>query len=73
MSEQRKVGNVKWFSVKKGYGFIIDEEGNDVFVHSTGITEGRKNGGLKENDEVTFIIIEGKTGPQAGDVKLLHS
>lgn len=60
-------GTVKWFSNQKGYGFICDEEGNDVFVHHTGINmEGFKT--LKEGEEVEYEIEEGEKGPQAVQV-----
>ena len=67
-----KTGVVKWFNMKKKYGFITDAEGNDVFVHMSGITKGRKNNSLKPGDEVTFEIVDGKTGPQAGNVELVR-
>ncbi|MBI1922341.1 MAG: cold shock domain-containing protein [Geobacter sp.] len=60
-------GVVKWFNDKKGYGFIMREEGEDVFVHFSSIQgEGYKS--LSEGQEVTFDIIEGSKGPQAANV-----
>ncbi len=60
-------GKVKWFSDKKGYGFITAEDGKDVFVHHTGILgEGRKT--LREGDEVEFEIKQGPKGEQAVNV-----
>ncbi|MDR0659263.1 MAG: cold-shock protein [Prevotellaceae bacterium] len=61
-------GKVKWFNKDKGFGFILTEEGNDVFVHYTGIV---KNGfrTLEEGQEVFFELTEGKKGMQAIDVK----
>ena len=64
-----KTGKVKWFSDMRGYGFITDEDGKDVFVHySSIIMEGRKS--LNQNDVVEFEIGEGKDGrSQAVNVK----
>lgn len=61
-------GTVKWFSEKKGYGFLSTEDGKDVFVHYTAI---EKNGfkKLKEGQSVEFEIEEGSRGPQAVNVK----
>ena len=60
-------GKVKWFSDKKGFGFITSADGKDVFVHHTGITgEGRKT--LQEGDEVEFEVKQGPKGEQSIDV-----
>ena len=60
-------GTVKWFNNQKGFGFISDEQGNDVFVHSSGIqSNGFKS--LEEGQEVEFEVIEGQKGPQAVNV-----
>jgi CspA family cold shock protein len=64
----RVTGVVKWFNATKGFGFISNDEGNDVFVHYSSI---RDNGGfrsLEEGQEVEFTIEQGKKGPQAQDV-----
>ena len=60
-------GTVKWFDQTKGFGFIVTEEGNDVFVHYSAI-EGDGFTVLDEGEEVTFDITEGKRGPQATEV-----
>jgi CspA family cold shock protein len=60
-------GIVKWFSDKKGYGFIEQENGPDVFVHHSNINaQGFKS--LKEGDQVTFEIEQGQKGPTAANV-----
>ena len=64
-------GRVKWFSEKKGYGFITQEDGNDVFVHYSAIgTEGFKT--LREGDEVEFEISQGEKGLQATNVTVVE-
>ena len=63
-------GTVKWFNNQKGYGFISDAEGNDVFVHYSGLDmEGFKS--LEEGAEVEFEITDGAKGPQATGVKVI--
>ena len=60
-------GTVKWFNNQKGYGFISDEEGNDVFVHYTGLNmDGFKT--VEEGQEVEFEVVNGAKGPQATNV-----
>jgi cold shock protein len=61
-------GTVKWFNSQKGYGFISQEDGPDVFVHHSAIQgEGYKS--LEENQKVEFDVTEGPKGPQASNVR----
>ena len=63
-------GTVKWFSDQKGYGFIEQEDGQDLFVHHTGINaSGFKT--LNEGQRVRFEIETGEKGPKAKDVEIL--
>lgn len=60
-------GTVKWFNEKKGYGFIEQEDGSDVFVHFSGINgSGFKT--LNEGDRVSFTVEQGQKGPAAVNV-----
>ena len=64
-------GTVKWFNEKKGYGFIEQEDGTDVFVHFSGINgSGFKT--LNEGDRVTFDVEQGHRGPAAQPVTRLY-
>ena len=63
-------GTVKWFNNQKGYGFISDESGNDVFVHYSGLNmEGFKS--LEEGASVEFDVVEGSNRPQATNVTVV--
>ena len=64
-------GQVKWFDQKKGYGFITQEEGDDLFVHYSAIDgDGFKT--LDEGDEVEFEVSQGQKGLQATNVTVLR-
>ena len=63
-------GTVKWFNNQKGFGFISDEQGNDVFVHYSGLNmEGFKS--LEDGQEVEIEVVNGAKGPQATNVTRL--
>ena len=65
-------GTVKWFNNQKGYGFIRDEEENDVFVHYTGLNmEGFKS--LEEGQTVEFEIMDVEKGKQAINVTVVEN
>ena len=59
-----KTGTVKFFNEAKGFGFIKDEQGQEIFVHATGLEDK-----IRENDTVNFEVAEGKKGLNAVNVK----
>tara|TARA_B100001123_G_scaffold326287_1_gene366956 strand:- start:228 stop:443 length:216 start_codon:yes stop_codon:yes gene_type:complete len=66
----RQNGIVKWFNVSKGFGFIVREDQEDVFVHYSSIRgEGYRM--LDEGQKVEFEVVQGDKGPQASDVVVL--
>ena len=72
---ERKVfmhtGTVKWFNSEKGYGFINNDGGADVFVHFSAIKEDGARKNLEEGQEVQFDIVDSSRGPQASNVTKL--
>ena len=60
-------GTVKWFNVRKGFGFISNDDGPDIFVHYTQI-QGEGDKRLTEGDTVEFEIVPGEIGPRAAKV-----
>ena len=67
MSNNRVVGTVKWFNAEKGYGFLSQEGGEDVFVHHSAIqAEGYRS--LQEGQTVEFTVSRGPKGLQASNV-----
>ena len=67
---ERKKGTIKWFNSSKGFGFIQQQSGEDVFVHFQAIVgDGYKT--LNENDKVEFSVTQGPKGLQATEVKVL--
>jgi len=64
---ERVTGTVKWFNATKGFGFIQQDEGEDVFVHYSAISgDGYRS--LEEGQRVEFVVVQGEKGPQAQDV-----
>jgi len=60
----KKTGKVKWFNNQKGYGFIIQDNGTEIFVHFKDV-----DGAIGDNDDVEFEVSDGRKGPQAINVK----
>ncbi len=68
--ENRQTGTVKWFNDRKGFGFIIPEQGDDVFVHYRSI-RGEGHRSLLEGQSVEFDVVESTKGLQAEDVAVI--
>ena len=68
---EREIGTVKWFNGSKGYGFIVREQGSDVFVHYSAISGGGYRS-LEEGQRVELTVTQGAKGPQAEDVTILE-
>ena len=69
---ERERGTVKWFNANKGFGFIIMENGDEIFVHSHAIEgSGKGRRSLRDGQPVSFVVRESEKGPQAEEVKAL--
>jgi CspA family cold shock protein len=69
-NEEREEGEVKWFNVSKGFGFIRRDNDEEIFVHFRSIRSkhpGRR--GLRDGQRVTYVVVESDKGPQAEDVE----
>jgi len=64
----REEGQVKWFNVSKGFGFITKDDGEEIFVHFRSIRGGGRRG-LKDGQRVSFVVADSDKGPQAEDVE----
>ena len=69
-SDDSEEGSVKWFNVKKGYGFITRDQGDDVFVHYRNL-EGKGRRSIAEGQRVSFIVVDGDKGLQAEEVQAI--
>jgi len=65
-----ETGTVKWFNVKKGYGFITRDEGEDIFVHYRNL-QGKGRRTISEGQRVEFVVIDGDKGLQADEVQAI--
>jgi CspA family cold shock protein len=70
MAQDVAQGKVKWFNRNKGFGFIEEDSGRDIFVHATALSQGGVVA-LEEGERVQFEILEGAKGPMAGKVMRL--
>lgn len=68
INTQQKTGTVKWFDTRKGYGFIAEDGGKDIFVHANNL-DGTSS--LADGDKVKFLVSEGPKGPNAIEVRRL--
>lgn len=66
-----ETGTVKWFNIKKGYGFITRDQGDDVFVHYRNIQGGQGRKAIAEGQRVRFVVVTGDKGLQAEEVEAL--
>ena len=64
----REQGQVKWFNVSKGFGFITKDDGEEIFVHFRSIRGGGRRG-LRDGQRVSFVVAQSDKGPQAEDVE----
>jgi cold shock protein len=60
-------GTIRWFNRKKGFGFIVGEDGEDIFVHFSEVIDENPHR-LKEGDAVEFELVQGEKGPKAAKV-----
>ena len=68
--EGREEGTVKWFNVSKGFGFIIRENGDEIFVHFRSIRgPGKGRRALRDGQRVSFTVVQSDKGPQAEEVE----
>ena len=66
-------GTVKWFNTQRGYGFIKDSDGNDIFCRYTGIISDKNFKTLYQNQSVEFDIDDGAKGKQAVNIRVVHN
>jgi CspA family cold shock protein len=67
-------GRIKWFSLEKGYGFIVQDSGGEIFVHRNSVSSAEDGTlpALEEGQEVLYVVSEGSKGPQASEVTPFH-
>ncbi|MFT7686529.1 MAG: CspA family cold shock protein [Candidatus Azotimanducaceae bacterium] len=65
-----ETGTVKWFNIKKGYGFITRDQGDDIFVHYRNL-QGKGRRVISEGQRVSFVVVDGDKGLQADEVETI--
>lgn len=68
--KDRQQGTVKWFNATKGFGFVICEDGKEIFVHFRALKHGGRRS-LKDGSRISFVVTHGDRGPQASEVIIL--
>ncbi|MFW5943323.1 MAG: cold-shock protein [Chloroflexota bacterium] len=68
MANEQETGTVKWFDVRKGYGFIERDNGSDIFVHINDMADPTARA-LEDGERVSFVVGQGRKGPAAQNVK----
>ncbi len=66
-----KSGRIKWFNDSQNYGYIVLNDGSEVYFHCTGLSPSHGIGNLTPGMDVTFDLIETRTGPEANNIELL--
>lgn len=65
-------GHVKWFDPKRGFGFVVTEDGEEVFAHISSVKSGRTYVGFNDNDRVTFNVVPNEKGSMAKNINLVE-
>ena len=71
--QQKQTGTIKWFNNPKGYGFAVNESGEDVFIHYRAIMSDQDYKTLAEGQRVEFVQVKSEKGWQAAEVEVLET